>query len=55
MTDKERIEKAKKQALEYMDFLLDVYSTPTFVEIVGSVGGDIIKRRYYDNGIVADK
>lgn len=54
MKDK-RVEKVQKKALEVFDRILEIYPARDFVEVVASVGGDIIVRRYYDNGIECDK
>ena len=47
---KARIEQAEDRALESMDYILETIPTPDFVEIVGRIGGDIIKYRGYYNG-----
>lgn len=46
---------ATKKALEVFDRILDIYEAPDFVEIIATVGGDVIRRRYYDNGMECDK
>lgn len=50
-----RVEKAMSRALECFDYILEVRPEPKYVEIVASVGGDVIRRRYYDNGMECDK
>ena len=50
-----RVEKAKAEALERFDYILRVSEGRDFVEIVGSIGGDIETYRYYDNGMVCVK
>lgn len=50
-----RIEAAEKKALAVFDYILEVRPAPKFIEIVASVGGDIITRRYYDNGEEYDR
>lgn len=40
MDEKTRIQRAEEKALERLDYILDYYSTPDSVEIVGRVGGD---------------
>lgn len=54
MTDK-RVEAAKKKAKQVFDKILDVYAARDFVEITARVGGDVIVRRYYDNGMETDR
>lgn len=51
----ERVRKAQDKALEHLDYILETISTPDFVEIVGSVGGDTITYRVYDDGSVYEK
>lgn len=51
----ERVEKARRKALEEMDYILETYSAPDFVEVVGKMGGDTITMRYYDNGMVVER
>lgn len=55
MKKDERIARAQKEALEYFDYLLDTREAPDFVEIVGDIGGDVVTRRFYDDGTVAAK
>lgn len=55
MKKDKRIETARKKALEEMDYILETYSAPDFVEIVGKMGGDVITMRYYDNGMVVER
>lgn len=47
---KRRIEDAQDKALERLDYIMEIYPTADFVEIVGSVGGDIVTYRVYDDG-----
>lgn len=54
MKDK-RVAEAEKKALEEFDYILEVRTAPSFVEIVASIGGDIVRRRYYDDGTECDK
>ena len=49
---KNRIKKAQDIALEDMDYILDVFSAPDFVEVVGRMGGDTVTYRVYDDGSV---
>lgn len=50
-----RIQIAQGKALEDMDYLLETHATPDFIQITGSIGGDVITRRYYDDGSVYAK
>ena len=49
---KKRINKAQDIALEDMDYILDVFPAPDFVEVVGRMGGDTVTYRVYDDGSV---
>lgn len=50
MDEKKRIQKAEEKALERLDYILNSYSAPDFVEIVGRVGGDTVAYRIYNDG-----
>ena len=52
---KKRINKAQDIALEDMDYILDVFPAPDFVEVVGRMGGDTVTYRVYDDGSVYEK
>ena len=52
---KARIEKAQEIALEYFDYLIETISTPDYVQIVGSAGGDISTYRIYEDGSIYAK
>ncbi|MCI8582835.1 MAG: hypothetical protein HFH13_06865 [Dorea sp.] len=52
---KERINKAQEIALEYFDYLIETVPTPDYIQIVGSIGGDISTYRIYDDGSVYAK
>lgn len=47
----ERIERAQNIALEErgLDYILEVREGYDFVEVVGSIGGDVLKYRIYDD------
>lgn len=49
---KKRIKKAQDIALEDMDYILDVFPAPDFVEVVGRMDGDTVTYRVYDDGSV---
>lgn len=51
----ERVTKAEDKALESLDYILETYETPDFVEIVGKMGGDTITYRVYDNGMICER
>ena len=53
--EKKRIESAKKRALEYFDYILETRPAKGFVEIVGSMGGDVLTFRFYDNGSMSQR
>lgn len=50
-----RMEAARAKALTVFDYILEVRPAPNFIEIVASVGGDIVVRRYYDDGAETDR
>lgn len=52
---KGRIKKAEDRALESLDYILQIISTPDFVEIVGCIGGDTISYRVYDDGSMYER
>ena len=52
---KNRIKKAQDIALEDMDYILDVFPAPDFVEVVGRMGGDTVMYRVYDDGFVYER
>ena len=54
-TQKERIECAQKWGLEILDYIIDCYPAPDFVEIVGRVGGDTVTYRVYDDGTMYER
>jgi len=53
----DRCKKAIDRALneEGLDYTLEVFEAPDFVQIVGSIGGDIVTYRFYDSGLVVEK
>ena len=52
---KKRIKKAQDRALESLDYILDVFPAPDFVEVVGRMGGDTVTYRVYDDGSVYER
>ena len=50
--ENDRIEKAQDIALNEggLDYVIDVVSTPDFVEVVGKMGGDTITYRVMNDG-----
>ena len=48
----ERIRKAENIASEYFDYLSETTPTPDYVQVVGSIGGEICTYRIYDDGSV---
>lgn len=51
-----RVKRAKGKALEcYFDYILEVRPCRDFVEIVGSMGGDVMTFRFYDSGAVTQR
>lgn len=56
MGKNERIKNAQEIALDRgIDYILEVRPAPDFVEVVGSMGGDTVTYRVYDNGRVCER
>ena len=55
MNKDKRVARAQEEALEYFDYLIETRPAPDFVEIVGCIGGDVLTRRFYDDGTVTAK
>lgn len=54
MKDK-RVAEAEKKARQVFDRILETHAERDFVEIVARVGGDVVVRRYYNNGKEYDR
>ena len=52
---KERVNRAQDRALESLDYVMDCYETPDFVEVTGRMGGDVIAYRVFDDGRIYEK
>ena len=52
---KERVNRAQDRALESLDYVMDCYETPDFVEVTGRMGGDVITYRVFDDGRIYAK
>lgn len=52
MINKKLENKANDFALEKFDYIIDMNKTEDFVEITGSIGGDILRYRVYEDYIV---
>ena len=50
-----RVKKAMDIALEQLDYIMDYYTTPDFVEVTGRMGGDVITYRIYDDGSIYER
>lgn len=48
--NKERVEQAQERVLENLDYVMECREAPDFVEVTGSIGGDVVTYRVYDNG-----
>ena len=55
MRDKTRVKRALDIALERLDYVMDHYTAPDFVEVTGKMGGDVITYRIYDDGSVYER
>ncbi len=45
-----RTGRAQEKALKYLDYVMECFETPDFVEVTGRVGGDVVTYRVYDDG-----
>ena len=52
MRNKARVKRAVDIALERLDYIMDYYTAPDFIEVTGKMGGDVIAYRIYDDGSV---
>lgn len=52
MTNKKLEDKANNFALEKFDYVIDMNKTENFIEVTGSIGGDILRYRVYEDYIV---
>lgn len=50
-----RLDNVRKRFLEHHDRILDMYDAGAFVEVTGTVGGDVVTYRYYNNGDVFER
>lgn len=50
-----RVKKAMDIALERLDYIIEHYATPDFVDVTGKMGGDVITYRIYDDGSVYER
>lgn len=57
MSNKERLNKAYKILMEQtpVDYVLDTYTAPDFIEFVGSAGGDAVTYRVYNDGTIYER
>ena len=55
MKKETRVKKAMELALERLDYIIDYHTAPDFVEVIGSMGGDVITYRIYDDGSIYEK
>ena len=52
---KRGLRKPRTEPWKDMDYILDVFSAPDFVEVVGRMGGDTVTYRVYDDGSVYER
>ena len=53
--NQERMNRAQDRALERLDYVMDCYEAPDFVEVTGRMGGDVITYRVYDDGMMYER
>ena len=49
------VKKAMEMALEQLDYIMDCFVGPDFVEVTGRIGGDVITYRIYDDGSMYER
>lgn len=47
--NKRRVEQVQESALGNLDYVMECRKASDFVEVTGSIGGDIVTYRVYDN------
>ena len=50
-----RTDRAQEKALAYLDYIMECFETPDFVEVTGRMGGDVITYRVYDDGTMYER
>jgi hypothetical protein len=50
-----RVEKALIILDQRVEIIYNTYEAPNFVEVVGSIGGDTVTYRVYDDGTVTER
>lgn len=45
-----KVQKAQERALESLDYIMECHETPDFVDVIGSMGGDTVTYRVFDDG-----
>lgn len=51
----DRVEKALITLDERVETIYNTYEAPNFVEVVGSIGGDTVTYRVYNDGTVTER
>lgn len=46
-----RVKKAMELELESLDYIMDYYTAPDFVEVTGRMGGDVVTYPIYDGSM----
>ena len=41
--------------LERLEYIMDYHTAPDFIDVTGTIGGDVITYRIYDDGSVYEK
>ena len=44
-----------KRVKEYLDKVLEKHRGNDFWEVIGKKGGDVLRMKFYDNGMVTEK
>ena len=55
MSNKTRVKRALDIALERIYYILDYYTAPDFIDITGTIGGDVTTYCIYDDGSIYER
>ena len=50
-----RVKRALELALERLDYIMDYYTAPDFMEVTGRMGGDVVTYRIYNDGSMYER
>ena len=53
MTNEQK--KSYEEIMDSLDYVLETYTAPDYIEVIGKMGGDVIRYRIYKDGMVGEK